>query len=182
MASKTPEERFKSFITVNDKPNRYVDTPCYLWNGPVDRHGYGKFSFNRQQVIASRWAYENFIGPIPAKALVLHNCHQRNCVNHEHLRLGTAKDNAADAKAIGMSLAGERNPHHKLSTKDIQDIRFMWINRDNFRALGMRVTQRGLCAQYNLSKAQMSRICNNLRWETPESLNIPKFNWKELGL
>jgi hypothetical protein len=75
-----------------------VDTTndCWAWTGVIDGKGYGKFTIKRKQLIASRYAYKAFVGDIPNGLFVLHKCDVRNCVNPEHLFLGTAKDNIHD--------------------------------------------------------------------------------------
>lgn len=50
----------------------------------------------RFQAYAHRLAWEEAYGSIPAGMSVLHTCDVRNCVNPEHLFLGTYKDNAQD--------------------------------------------------------------------------------------
>ncbi len=68
---------------------------CMEWPGKKDKHGYGvtrTAGFNR----AHRLIYSVFVGPIPEGLLVLHSCDNRSCVNPEHLRVGTDKDNAID--------------------------------------------------------------------------------------
>lgn len=45
---------------------------------------------------AHRVSWELFRGPIPNKLFVLHKCDNKNCINPDHLFLGTAKDNIHD--------------------------------------------------------------------------------------
>ena len=53
---KTPEQRFWQKV---DKSGE-----CWLWTG-CQVHGYGKFSADGKHRYVHRWAYEQFIGPIP---------------------------------------------------------------------------------------------------------------------
>jgi hypothetical protein len=50
---------------------------------------------------AHRRAWEEAFGPIPDGMLVLHTCDVRNCVNPEHLFLGTNKENTQDMVTKG---------------------------------------------------------------------------------
>ena len=73
------------------------DNGCWLWQGATTTKGYGSYSSKR----VHRMSYELFVGAIPTGMYVLHSCDVRLCCNPEHLRLGTAKDNAADTMERG---------------------------------------------------------------------------------
>lgn len=85
--------------------------------------GYGQFSFNGYRRAAHRAAWEIFKGSIPDKTLVLHTCDVPNCVNPDHLFLGTQLDNMRDMLAKGRrphvpsfgQKAGESNINAKLN-------------------------------------------------------------------
>src|SRR4051794_13226853 len=47
---------------------------CWPWPGPVNSHGYGHY-LGRS---AHRWAFEQFVGPIPEGMELDHTCHTRN--------------------------------------------------------------------------------------------------------
>ncbi len=80
-------------------------TPCRLWQGPVDRYGYGVLSGrgaghsnnNQKQVRMHRWVWEAVNGPIPPGLVVRHRCDNRCCYRLSHLELGTVADNNRDA-------------------------------------------------------------------------------------
>ena len=77
----------------------HPDGDCLIWDGSTDRHGYGQISNGRGgSTAAHRWAYENANGPIPEGMLVDHICHRPLCVNAEHLRLATQKQNGENRK------------------------------------------------------------------------------------
>ena len=54
---------------------------CWLWQGTVDHHGYGRFCRD----LAHRWAYKALVGPLEKGEPLHHRCHVRRCVNPEHL-------------------------------------------------------------------------------------------------
>ena len=65
---------------------------CWNWTSYVTERGYGRF-FDGRAIAAHRFAYELLIGPIPTDREIDHVCHNRKCVNPDHLRLVTRKQN-----------------------------------------------------------------------------------------
>ena len=61
---------------------------CWEWTGHCDREGYGRFD----ATYAHRVSYEIHYGPIRGLQ-VDHCCHNRSCVNPNHLRAATNKQN-----------------------------------------------------------------------------------------
>lgn len=83
------EERFSQYFTPGDPDE------CWLWKG--GRTGQrGCFRYGFGSSLAHRCSYEMYKGPIPKGLWVLHSCDNRLCVNPNHLRVGTGRDNARD--------------------------------------------------------------------------------------
>lgn len=105
---------------------------CWLWMGYVDKIGYGIFSGEISSSKAHRNSYDLFIGKIPTGKKVLHKCDVRNCVNPEHLFIGTQKDNVQDMLKKGrnrsISRPGDKNPMAKLNEKKVIKMRQMKKN------------------------------------------------------
>lgn len=93
------------------QPHYEVDpvTGCWNWTRSVGPHGYGQTRYNGQHTGAHRAYYAHFVGPIPAKKLVMHACDNRRCVNPKHLLLGTHADNMHDGATKGRINRGEAN-------------------------------------------------------------------------
>lgn len=70
---------------------------CIIWTKSILKNGYGQDYLNGAQTrYAHRIAWIKKYGSIPKGLLVLHKCDVRNCVNPNHLFLGTHKDNTQD--------------------------------------------------------------------------------------
>lgn len=78
-------ERFSQSVAV-------VDSGCWIWTSQRTVAGYGCFHDGRN-IRAHRWAYEHFIGPIPAGLHLDHLCGNPACVCPEHLEPVTHKEN-----------------------------------------------------------------------------------------
>jgi HNH endonuclease len=67
---------------------------CWLWLGRPNRFGYGRFTrSDRVVVLAHRFAYELFEGPIPEGLTLDHLCETPACVRPEHLEPVTNAEN-----------------------------------------------------------------------------------------
>lgn len=80
----------------NQKVDKSGD--CWEWTGSRYKDtGYGQFAWKeagrRAPTNAHRAAWMLLVGPIPEGMFVDHLCHNRGCVNPEHLRLATPKQN-----------------------------------------------------------------------------------------
>lgn len=86
------ESQIKQFWSKVDKGDN-----CWNWTGYISDTGYGRPRFRvggKQYFLrAHRMSYEFKIGPIPAGMILDHTCHNRACVNPEHLRPVTDKQN-----------------------------------------------------------------------------------------
>src|SRR5574343_1097240 len=74
------------------------DTDCWNWTASRHRDGYGWFGpgGRGRLILAHRWSYERFVGPVPQGLYVLHRCDNPGCVNPDHLFVGTQQDNVDD--------------------------------------------------------------------------------------
>src|SRR5690348_11100206 len=97
----------------------------WLWRGGIDRLGYGTTKGKHPK--AHRLAWELFNGPIPDGMNVLHKCDVRNCVNPDHLFIGTQLDNMRDMVSKGRwrpsGVMGESHGNSKLSEADVTEMR-----------------------------------------------------------
>lgn len=90
---------------------------CWLWQGRLDRFGYGRITVNQQPAKAHRISYETFVGPIPTGLQIDHLCRVRQCVRPDHLEPVTAKVNMERAAGATGTIAGKRVGGMRLGEK-----------------------------------------------------------------
>lgn len=125
---------------------------CVIWDGPIDRHGYGRRGRSRA---AHRVYWEIAYGEIPDGMCVCHRCDNRACVEPTHLFLGTNQDNVDDRESKGRGTYGGRNGRTKLTESDVLKIR-------KANSLGFSHAQ--LAEEYRVSKSQIQRITSRQHW------------------
>jgi len=91
----------------------------------IDNDGYPTICCNWRQRKMSRYIYERFVGKIPNKLVIRHKCDTRNCINPEHLEVGTSKENTNDMIIRGRDIkdCGENNGAAKLTQNEVNKIR-----------------------------------------------------------
>lgn len=132
---------------------------CWLWIGPKDRRGYGRFRTKIHGVCLHKahrwsWAYHND-RPIPDGMGVMHSCDNPACVNPEHLSIGTQAENIADMYRRGRAnnLRGLKHGRARIKESDVQAI------RQSHR------TQMALAGTYGISQTQVGRIIRGESWK-----------------
>ena len=81
---------------------------CWMWLGSKGSHGYGQTSNRGGYILAHRMSWELAYGTIPTGMCVLHKCDNRECVNPNHLFIGTKSDNTQDMMRKGRNYTGVR--------------------------------------------------------------------------
>ena len=110
---------------------------CWLWRGALFSDGYGQLRVDGKLKKAHRVSWEEANGPVPEGLFLLHGpCHNRGCVNPEHLRVGTKKENAEDRKRDGSEIYGERQGSSKLTEACVHLIRFLSKEGNSQKSLG----------------------------------------------
>ena len=148
------EQRFWSKVNKTDI--------CWLWTGSYTHNGYGQYSVNGENIRAHRYSYEIHNGEIPEGLLVRHTCDVRNCVNPNHLIIGTPQDNTQDMIERGRSKLkiggggrGEKNGYSKLKEDDVREIRI-------FKMFGF--TRQELSNMYNVTKSCIKDVISRKSW------------------
>lgn len=139
---------------------KYVDKDqdCWTWKGGKDIKGYGIFFYNKKTSFAHRIALVLYKNITLTKGLqVAHSCNNKSCVNPDHLRETTVKDNAKDKIAHGTALLGERCHFAKLNKDKVREI------RSSLKSCG------DLAREYKVSRQTIRSVINNRSWT--ESVN-----------
>lgn len=78
------------------------ETGCWNFKGCKTKTGYGRIRVNGVHWMAHRYSLSCHLGrPIADGMVVMHLCDNPSCVNPEHLKEGTQKENMDDCKAKG---------------------------------------------------------------------------------
>lgn len=94
-----------------------ISTPkeCWKWSGVTDGAGYGMIhldSNNKKCIKVHRLSYELHNGILKKGMVIMHTCDNPVCVNPNHLKQGTQKDNMRDC-----SRKGRLNPFSLLNLR-----------------------------------------------------------------
>ena len=111
--------RYTSFLQKVDVSG-FDPNACWTFRGASKGNGYGHVTVEREQVTAHRRSYELFCGPVPDGLDVCQTCDNRNCVNPDHLFVGTRQQNMDDCKAKGRTAGGNRK---HLTEAAVQEVR-----------------------------------------------------------
>lgn len=157
----------KIFVTKNG---------CFVWNACLGSSGYGSVRLNGKLCSVHRIAWELEFGPIPEGFCVLHKCDNRQCVNPNHLFLGTHGDNARDRMSKNRNsehlrkglrngaytcpekrCRGEQNGASKLRKNQVQEIRKLYAQGTN--------SQRALAKTFGVAQSIIGAIVRREIWQ-----------------
>jgi len=145
-----------------NKPIEFVvnNGECWLCISHKGGKGYPVTKINQKHYSVHRLFYEKFIGPIPEGMEVCHKCDNPQCINPDHLFIGTHADNMRDMCAKGRNnyilppvLKGELNPGAKLSPSQVLEIR-----KDERK-------RKEIAEQYHISLTTVCEIKNRIKWK-----------------
>lgn len=139
--------------------NVQITKSCWLWIGKTKKGKYGQIRIHGKNVLAHRFTYEIFMGPIKAGYFILHKekCGNPNCVNPGHLYMGTQADNIRDRDSWGNAAIGEKNAFAKLSNKEVLKIKQL-REKHNY-------THETLANMFGVSDSAIWSIINGRTWK-----------------
>lgn len=86
---------------LDQNTNKNGPRGCWLWEGSTVSGGYGNLYADGGMKYVHRLSYERHKGTIPEGRYIDHECHTRNCLNPEHLRLATPGENMQNFSGPG---------------------------------------------------------------------------------
>lgn len=72
------------------------ESGCWVWMGYLEGSGYGRVMHRGRDTLAHREAWSSRNGPIPPGMMIDHLCRVRCCVNPDHLRIVTPRQNTVE--------------------------------------------------------------------------------------
>jgi hypothetical protein len=107
-----------------NKTNQRGPNECWQWTGAKVPGGYGSLYIGmRRKTGAHQYSWMIHNGGQYPKQWVLHSCDNPSCVNPNHLRLGTPKENTADSRQRGRIARDERHGNSKLTIEIVREIK-----------------------------------------------------------
>jgi HNH endonuclease len=125
---------------------------CILWNRAKDNAGYGVAWFQDKFIRAHQLSYLLTKGDIEKDKIICHTCDVRDCVNPNHLVLGTNNSNSKDMVSKDRQAKGEEAGNSKLTAKQVQEI---YNSPDSSRVIAKR---------YDISKTNVLDIKRKKIW------------------
>lgn len=126
-------------------------TPCDEWDGKsINSSGYGyQHVPGRGTVGVHVLAWESANGPVPKGQEIRHGCHNKRCIEIEHLCLGNRSENMLDSLKDGRLSAAKLRPEHVSIIRELID-----------RGL----SQATIAAVAGVSKSAISKIATGRKW------------------
>jgi len=128
---------------------------CKEWPFTINHKGYGKTTYENKTCETHRLTYRLFFGEIDEGLQVRHMCHNKKCVNPEHLKLGTPWDNSQDTVKIKGHSRGENHFHSKLNWEKVRHIRKFESN----------ISSKILAEKYGLDRSSILAMLRNKTWK-----------------
>lgn len=140
-------------------PNYQGLNQCWHWTAYRDKDGYGTMRVGRLKRRAHRIAFAIGNNKHLSEEWILHRCDNPQCVNPDHLQVGTSQSNHFDMQQKKRIAKGEKSGMSKLHSSDIPKIKK--LRRDGFTwpAIGLA---------FNVSGTAVRLACLGQTWKHVE--------------
>jgi hypothetical protein len=158
-------QRFWSYV------NKSGD--CWLWMGAKQASGHGVMSIGKRgHVRVHRFSWQIHKGEIPSGLCVCHHCDIPNCVNPDHLFLGTLSENIRDMLRKRRHIKGEQSHNAKLTEEAVRAIRRDYVPRAKGMHRGIWKNKgatlpgstEDLARKYGVNAMQIERVVKHITW------------------
>lgn len=132
---------------------------CWIWNGARGSEGYPELRREGKVFRMHREFYAIHKGEIPRGVFVCHTCDVRNCVNPDHLFIGTPKENTHDMISKGRNVpprSGERHNHAKLTECKVLEVIGLAKEGCSYRSIARK---------FGMHHTTISDLINGKNWK-----------------
>ena len=137
-----------------------LDNGCIVWTKSRSKGGYGQKAVNGIKKYTHRLSAEIHHGPGVKGQEVMHLCDNPPCLNPEHLKWGTRKQNVQDMIAKGRHRTnpnkGEKHHMAKLTKEEVLEIRI--LSSRGFVLID-------LAKMYGITAAEVHQIVTRKKWK-----------------
>jgi hypothetical protein len=130
-----------------------LETGCWEWAGRLLKTGYGYIYYEKRDARAHRVAYcvHHGLDLYDIRdEVVMHLCHNRPCINPDHLKLGSHRDNVMSSLQDDRIFGG-----NKLTASDVEQI-------DGYLRAGYQVKE--VAEMYGVAPTTVSAINTGRTW------------------
>ena len=145
------EESKKNIKFYVDKNGCHICTSHYK-----DKDGYPKVMYHSKLVSISRFIYEKHFGEIPEGMVIRHKCDNPECINIEHLEIGTLYDNNHDTLSRGRARFAHGTQHY-LSKLDDEKVKFILKN--------ISISNYKLAEMFNVNRKTIEAVKKRKTWK-----------------
>lgn len=139
-------------------------TGCHEWAGGTHKSGYGVVCYQSKIHKAHRFFYEQLVGQIPEGLYVCHRCHNKICVNPEHLYAGTQLQNMQDMVNAGRQARGFLIAKHKMGSRNAA----AKLTEEAVKVIRLRLAsgerQAALAKEYGVSDSTIHSLVRFQTW------------------
>lgn len=135
------------------KASKAKTNTCIEWPYAKTHKGYGYVRHKSKAKHAHRLVKQFATGveQLDKKQLAMHTCNNRKCVNHNHIKYGTAKENSEYMVNSGNSTKGVG----KLTEEDVKDIRLFHK---------AKISNKDIARLYPITPSGVSSIVTGRNW------------------
>jgi len=136
-----------------------TENNCIDWQGYKNNTNYGRLRLDGKKTLITRWVATLVHGEPKKGQWCLHSCDNPPCVNPDHLRWGTPKENCDDKfarnRANSHKPKGSKHSQAKLTEEQVLAIR---------KAVADGTKQNVIAEQYGIGTGHVSFIVNRKLW------------------